>query len=204
MIILMVSGIPDVYCNDNENIGEIHPLDVGGIDPPSIGWYYSQDINWSEHTITGVHVDGTYVGQTEHTWPYTSLIRDSDGVDTVFFQYRLNTNDEWMNRTPSLISGNSTDGQYSYTFVKKIWWDWESNRAEIEGGGFTMFRIFANDSLGNWRITMPTFEDVSLWTLNPPWQVVILQASPLIAAIGAICVLYVAVLIYRRKHVAAV
>jgi len=196
----MVSGIPNVNCNDNANIGEIQILDVGGVDPPTIGWYYSQDINWSEHTITGVHITSDYQGQTERTWPYTSLISDSDGVDTVFFQYRYNRYDDWMNRTPSMIAGNSTNGQYSYTFVKKIWFNWESNRAEIEGGGYTAFRIFANDSLGNWRTTMYTFEDVSLLTLNLPWQILIIQASPLIAVIGIICVVYVAVVIRRRKR----
>jgi len=196
MIVLVFTGIPNVECNDNMNTVEIHPLDVGGAHPPSIGWMFSENAT----VATGVHIDSVYVGETERTWPYTSQIFDSDGVDTVFFQYRHNRNNEWMNRTPSLISGDSTDGQYSYTFVQKVWYDWESHRAEAEGGGFTEFRIFANDSLGNWRTTMPTFHDISMLTLNLPWHIAVVYMSPLIAVFGIIGILSVAVLIRRRKR----
>ncbi len=180
---------------------EIQILDTGGVNPPSIGWVYAADTNWSEHITTGVQHDVLYDEfLTEYTWSYTSQIQDSDGVDTVFFQYRHNTNGDWMNDTPSMISGDSTDGTYSYTFVQEIWWNWTTSSPVIEEGSYTEFRIFANDSLGNWRTTMPTFQNVILMVFRPPWQYQLLQASPLIFVLGIIGALYIKVVIRRRNR----
>jgi hypothetical protein len=204
MIVLVLSGVSNVSSNGIAIDGEIQALDVGGVDPPTIQWVYPADTNWSESTITGVHYDSVYTGQTERTWQYTSWISDPDGVDTVFFQYRHNTNDEWMNRTPSMVASESTNGQYSYTFVQEIWWDWESNWPQIEGGFFVDFRIFANDSLGNWRTTMPTFQDGGWMGVTPPWQYWIPNAIPYIITISAAVIVLIVVVVRRRRGTASV
>ena len=198
MIVLILSGIPTAECNQNKTPGEIHSLDVGGIDPPTIEWMFDENAT----TGTGMVWDGIYTGQTEISWSWSSWINDSDTVDTVFFQYRHSTDEDWMNRTPSLIAGDSINGEYSYSFVQEIWWDWETNRPEVEGGLYVGFRIFANDSLGNWRTTLATFKSGGWMDIVPPNYI-----SPLfglgIAAVS-ISILVIVVVIYRRKHVATV
>jgi len=152
MIVLVLSGVPNVECSTNDTIGEIHTLDVGGVDPPTIGWMFPENATLA----TGMEWDSGYTGQTELTWSYSSWVNDSDVVDSVFFQYRYRTSGPWMNRTPSMVSGDSTNGEYSYTFVQEISWNWDTNRPEVEGGLYVAFRIYANDTLGNWRTTLAT------------------------------------------------
>ena len=96
------------------------------------------------------------------------LGNDSDSIDTVFYQYAYGTNGEWMNRTPAMVAGDSTNGQYSYTFTQQISWDWEASRPEVEGGLYVKFRIFANDSLGNWRTTLATFKSGNWLIVQTP------------------------------------
>ena len=85
--ILLLRAIPAVESNQIGIPNEIQILDTGGVNPPSTGWVYTADTNWSEHTTTGVQHDVLYDEfLTEYTWSYTSQIQDSDGVDTVFFQ----------------------------------------------------------------------------------------------------------------------
>ena len=148
MIVLVLSRVPNAECNGTKNIGEVHILDVGGVDPPTIQW--STPLNATEGVT--LFWDGVYTGQTENVWPSTNCVNDSDGIDTVIFQYMCQTDIEWMNRTPILLQGNNTHGQYNYQFIQLVLWNNETNYAYVEGGAFK-FRIFANDSLGNWRTT---------------------------------------------------
>jgi hypothetical protein len=106
MIVLVFSGVPNAECNGTNNIGEIHILDVGGVNPPTIGWMFAENAT----DATGMTWDGGYTGQTEMTWSYTNWVNDSNGIDTVFYQYKFG-NDEWVNRTPTLLEGNSTRGR---------------------------------------------------------------------------------------------
>ncbi|TFH07142.1 MAG: hypothetical protein E4H14_09205 [Candidatus Thorarchaeota archaeon] len=149
MITLMLSGTPIAGCNQIEIVNEIHTLDLGGVNPPTIQWWVP--LNSTEESW--LCWDGAYTGQTEESWSYSSWINDSDGIDTVFFQYMFGIEGEWMNRTPTLLEGNFTSGHYSYTFTQSVSWNSEANYPYIEGGGTVGFRIFANDTLGNWRTT---------------------------------------------------
>jgi hypothetical protein len=196
MIVLVLSGIPLVECNHNEILGEIQTLDVGGVNPPTIEWMFSENATVG----TGVLWDGGYTGQTEMTWPYSSWVNDSDGVDTVFFQYRHSTSSEWMNRTPSMVAGDSTNGEYSYTFTQQIWWDWDTNSPQVEGGLYVEFRIFANDSLGNWRTTLATFKSGYWMYISTP---LIPFSIPLeilwVLGTVAIAIIAVWIIVNRRK-----
>jgi len=148
MITLMLSGTPIAECNQIRISGGIHTLDLGGVDPPTIQW--STPLNATEGVT--LFWDDVYTGQTEKVWPSTNWVNDSDGIDTVIFQYMCQTDIEWMNRTPTLLQGNYTHGQYNYQFIQLVLWNNETNYAYVEGGPFK-FRIFANDTLGNWRTT---------------------------------------------------
>lgn len=195
MIVLVLSGVPDAECNDNNNIGEVHNLDVGGVDPPTIGWMFAENATLA----TGVKWDGGYTGQTEMTWSYTNWVNDSNGIDTVFYQYKFG-NSEWENRTPTLLEGNSTRGLYSYTMTQSIWWDWDLNSVQVEGGLDVSFRIFANDSLGNWRTTLPTSKSGGwLGIITPPFS----NATLYIVAFSAAIVVLIVVVIHRRRRGAA-
>ncbi len=197
MIVLVLSKVPNAECNGTNNIGEVHFLDVGGVDPPTIGWMIAENA-----TATGMTWDGVYTGQTESTWSYTSWIKDSDGVDTVFYQYKFG-NSEWENRTPTLIEGNSTRGRYSYTMTQSIWWDWEANTVQVEGGLRVSFRIFANDSLGNWRTTVPTFQNGYWLGITPPSPYWNTNTIPYIVAFSTAIVVLIVVVILRKRHGAA-
>jgi len=164
MIVLMLMGIPLVESNQKEIPGEIQTLDIGGVDPPTIEWMFAENATLA----TGMTWDGAYTGQTELSWSHSSWVNDADGVDTVFFQYRYSNSGEWMNRTPSMVAGDSTNGQYSYTFTQQVWWNYDTSRPEVEGGLYVEFRIFANDSLGNWRTTLATLKSGGWLSIQPP------------------------------------
>jgi hypothetical protein len=164
MFVLLLVRFPTVDCNQKYIPGKIQALEVGGVDPPTIEWMFAENATQA----TGMLWDGMYTGQTEMTWSYSSWVNDSDGVDTVFFQYRYSTDGEWMNKTPSLVEGDPTNGEYSYSFVQEIWWNWDTSRPEVEGGLYVEFRIFANDTLGNWRTTLATFKSGGWMQIVPP------------------------------------
>ncbi len=191
MIVLVFSGVPNAECNGTNNIGEVHILDVGGVNPPTIGWMFAENATLA----TGMTWDGGYTGQTEMTWSYTNWVNDSNGIDTVFYQYKFG-NDEWVNRTPTLLEGNSTRGRYSYTMTQSIWWDWELDTVQVEGGLHVSFRIFANDSLGNWRTTLPTSKSGYWLSITPPFS----NALPYIVAFSTAIVVLIVVLIRRRQR----
>jgi hypothetical protein len=204
MIILVLSRVPNAECSTNDTC-EINALDVGGVDPPTIEWMFPEDATMA----TGVTWDGAYTGQTELTWAYSSWVNDTDGVDTVFFQYRHATSGDWMNRTPSLVSGDSTNGEYSYTFVQEVSWDWDTNQPVVEGGLYVEFRIYANDSLGNWRTTLATSKGGNWLSIQTPTSTVTTTNSTTDSPIiplevwllsGSVVVIVIVIMVaYRRR-----
>ena len=204
MIALTLSGTPIAGCNRIEISSAIHTLDLDGVNPPTIEW--SAPLNATEGVT--LFWDGVYTGQTENVWPSTNWVNDSDGIDTVIFQYMCQTDIEWMNRTPTLLQGNYTHGQYNYQFIQLVLWNNETNYAYVEGGAFK-FRIFANDTLGNWRTTPANhyiggYPFIITLTTNSTTgsQVSIILGETLwIITIGASAIITVTVfVIYRRSR----
>jgi hypothetical protein len=187
-VVLVLSSALNAECRSTDTFDKFHELDVGGMNPPTIEWMYSDEAS----VEVGVHWDGVYTGQTEEVWASTNWVNDSDGVDTVIYQYKWWDETQWMNRTPTIIQSNATHGQFHYTFIQSVWWNWEENRPIIEGGGGFRFRIFANDSLGNWRTTIATFYTGGYMAVNPPPEFYlfpsVIGAIVLTAIIGALAV----------------
>jgi len=103
-------------------------------------------------------------------------------------------------RSPTLLEGNSTRGLYSYTMTQSIWWDWDLNTVQVEGGLHVSFRIFANDSIGNWRTTLPTTKSGGwLGIITPPFS----NTTLYIVAFSAAIVVLIMVVIHRRRRGAA-
>ena len=154
----------------------------------------------NETIAIGTFWDGIYTGQSELLWSYSSWISDPDGVDTVFFQYRYSTGGEWMNRTPTLQEGNSTNGRYSYIFTQSISWDWETSWPQVEGGLYVEFRIFANDSLGNWRTTQASFRSGGWMMIStPPTSFNIPLEIWWVIGAAVVAIIAVWVIVYRRS-----
>lgn len=201
-IILMLSSTPIAGCNQIEIVDEVHTLDLGGIDPPTIEWLIP--LNYTEEMV--LCWDGAYTGQTEEVWSSMNWANDSDGIDTVIYQYQWENDTEWMNRTPSVTESNFTHGCYSYTFTQSVSWNSQTNYPQIEGGSFR-FRIFANDTLGNWRTTptilylggyMVIFTPTTIST-NSSQPFSIPEAALLITVFGATIIIVVTVVVVRKS-----
>jgi hypothetical protein len=131
---------------------------------PTIEWW---EISGTEQLI--IAWDGAYTGQTEEVWTDSRWVNDSDGVDTVIFRYRWTSETEWMNKTSILIEGSETRGHYSANFTYAVWWNYETGRPETEGsGGNFYFKIWANDSLGNWNEVGPMQYTGGYMFVEPP------------------------------------
>ena len=196
LIVLVLSGIPCAGCTQQET-RELQLLDVGGEDPPTIEWIYSSE---NATMATCMEWDGVYTGQTQLTWAYSSWISDSDGVDTVFFQYRHSYTGEWMNRTPALTEGNATTGKYSYTFTQQITWDWDTSKPVVEGGLYVEFRIFANDTLGNWRTTLQTAKSGYWLSVQPPPVISDPDTFPVIIVVSIVLIAVCVVVLYLKRR----
>ena len=203
MIILMLSGTPIAGCNQIDLVDEISTLDLGGTDPPTIEWL--MPLNSTEEA--GLFWDGIYTGETEISWTTTHWVNDTDGIDLVIFQYTLGVDVEWMNRTPLLLEGNFTHGRYSYTFTQSVLWDSQINWPQIEGGGMIRFRIFANDTLGNWRMTPVYFQSggfvliitTTTTSTNIGQPFTIEGVTLVIIAMGAAAIIIVTIVVVRRR-----
>ena len=164
-VLLLFSGVLNAECKEVEISNNIQTLDIGGVDSPIIEWSIS--LNATVGIVT--MIDAVYTGQTETTYASANWVNDSDGIDTVFYQYAWGYDGDWMNRTPTLLEGNSTHGRYSYTFTQSIWWDYQTSRPQFEGGSSVVsFRIFANDTLGNWRTTPANAYSYGFMQVYPP------------------------------------
>jgi hypothetical protein len=137
---------------------------VSATDGPTIEWYDS--ISTASVVLAW---DGAYTGQTEEVWIDSRWVNDTDGVDTVIFRYRWTGQTEWMNRTATLIEGNVTVGRYSANFTYDVWWNYDTGRPETEGsGGNFYYKIWANDSLGNWNEVLPMQYTGGYMIVEPP------------------------------------
>jgi len=169
-------------------------LSQSSLEAPSIDWPYSEPgvvIAW----------DGAYNGQTEEVWGSSAWVNDSDGVDCVLYRYRWTSQTEWINRTTTLMEGNDTTGRYYGNFTYEVWWNWESGSVETEGdGGFFQFKIFANDTLGNWNETIPVQYNGGYILVYPPADYVLFTSLVNVAIIGTVIVSIVLVIWAIRKY----
>jgi len=161
-------------------------------------------IEWFETTGTeqvAIAWDGAYTGQTEEVWTNSRWVNDSDGVDTVIFQYRWTVETEWMNRTSTLIEGNNTMGHYSANFTYAVWWNYETGWPETEGsGGNFYFRIWANDTLGNWNEVEPMLYMGGYMFVEPPADYILWRTPLGWAMIGSVVVVASVVIIWMSRR----
>ncbi|MHA1575722.1 MAG: hypothetical protein ACTSU3_00030, partial [Candidatus Thorarchaeota archaeon] len=151
-------------------------------DGPTIDWPYS---NYS----VVIAWDGAYNSQTEEVWGSSYWVNDSDGVDCVLYRYRWTSQTEWINRTTTLMEGNDTTGRYYGNFTYDVWWNWDSGSVETEGdGGNFQFKIFANDTLGNWNETIPVQYNGGYILVYHPADYVLFTSLVNIAIIGIVIV----------------
>ncbi|MFQ5831302.1 MAG: hypothetical protein ACE5H4_01190 [Candidatus Thorarchaeota archaeon] len=106
-------------------------------------------LRWALHLLaTTTHpdlfVDGAYTGQTQDVFEYQTMVNDSDGVDVVLFRFKWEGDDDWLNGTTVRTEGDEFQGTYKGNL------SWPA-----PGGGTFQFKVFANDTLGNWNETSP-------------------------------------------------
>jgi len=154
-------------------------------DPPTVEW-----------SDVGILADGIYAGQTEEVFDFDIWVNDTDGVDTVIFRFYYRS--EWLNRTTTITEGDEIRGRYSGSLVCSVSWDWISGRPSPAGHGF-QFKVFANDTLGNWNETTAALYSYGYYVIMPPIHYILL-ATPLGWAIigGSICI--IGLFIRRRRR----
>jgi hypothetical protein len=193
-------------------LGSTILIGVSAIGPDGSSYYTNKQspsegptIEWFGLTGTeqlAIAWDGAYTGQTEEVWTHSQWINDSDGVDSVIFRYRWTGETEWMNRTGTLIEGNDTRGYYSANFTYAVWWNYETGRPETEGsGGNFYFKIWANDTLGNWNEVGPMQYMGGYMFVEPPLDYYLWRTPLGWAMIGIPVAIasVVIVLIFRRR-----
>ncbi len=164
-------------------------------DGPTIEWY---NITGTEQII--IAWDGAYTGQTEEVWTNSRWINDSDEVDTVIFRYKWHGETEWMNRIATLIEGNVTLGRYSANFTYAVWWNYDAGHPEVEGsGGNFYFKIWANDTLGNWNEVEPMQYTGGYMVVEPPLDYVLWRTPLGWAIIGTPIVIASIVIIWITR-----
>ena len=139
-------------------------------------------------------VDGIYTGQTIQVFSFDVGVNDSDGVDSVIFRFFYLG--EWLNRTPTLVEGDEFDGIYEGRLVCSVRWDWANGRPDPSGHSF-LFKVFANDTLGNWRETPEFSHSYGYYLIIPPFPIWLI-ATPLGWVLLGLSVIIVAVVIHRR------
>ncbi len=195
VLIILLVGVPAAIGAGIMPFDRIYTLDQGGVDPPIVEWY---GIPMNATTGWTMMWDGIYTGQTEEVWEFQNWVNDSDGVDEVIYQFKGWNDDGWINRTSTLIEGDSTYGRYEGNYTYRVWWDWETNRVKSEGG-FFWFRIFANDSLGNWIATPPVAYSGGYMLVHPPPQFYIIIFAPFIITASCIALSIITVYVVLRK-----
>jgi hypothetical protein len=103
---------------------------------PSIHWYPDPNVT--------LVIDGAYTGQSQEIYERRVWINDSLGVDSVIFRFKWSYDEVWRNRTTVLVEGNETLGRYRGNLT------WPA-----PGGGRFKFKVFANNTSGNWNETSP-------------------------------------------------
>ena len=164
---------------------------------PTIDWY---DI--PENGSLVFCWDGIYDGQTEETWQFSRWVNDTDGVDVVVFRFRWFSEQGDWNITATLVEGNETCGLYEANFTYAVWWNWETGTPETEGGGGNFdFKIWANDTLGNWSEVEPIRYSGGYFLVYPPAGHMLLRTPIGWTIIGAVLITTTVIfLVYRRRR----
>lgn len=201
LISIQITIIPNnlgLICPDSSIQSRIKYMipSQSGTDTPVIEWPHGE-VN---ATYTPVLAwDGAYTGQTEEVWSWTYWVNDTDGVDSVLFRFRWGYGDEWFNRSTTRVKGNSTNGRYTGNLTWGVVWNWVEGRPEwVDGGGSFGFKIFANDTLGNWNETSVIQYTGGYMIINPPPIYYISIIGPLLI-IPAIAIIILVVIWKRRK-----
>lgn len=161
-LVLCLSGLTPYVAFDSQT-APTHVL-AQLSEGPTIEWYEVPE-NW---TLV-FNWDGEYRGQTEEVWTHEHCVNDSDGVHTVIFRYRWFGESEWMNQTATRIEGNETTGFYQSDFTYAVWWNYTTGRPETEGsGGNYYYKVWANDTLGNWNEVKEIGYNGGYLFVNPP------------------------------------
>jgi hypothetical protein len=149
--------------------------------------------------------DGAYTGQTEEVWNFTVWVNDTDTVDCVIFRFQYGSSPEWDNKTTTLISGNSTIGLYAYNLTCSVGWNEEMQYPSLAYSAFS-FKVFANDSLGNWAETTTISYTGGYIVIFPPSTTTVTDGPTgdlfgwsIFVAIGAALVAIVAIATLRWK-----
>jgi hypothetical protein len=163
---------------------------------PTIEWYETA----GNETVV-LAWDGAYTGQTEEVWTHSAWVNDSDGVDCVIFRYRWIGDTEWTNRTAKLIEGNATLGHYEANFTYAVWWNYDWGYPETEGGGGNFyFKIWANDTLGNWNEAGPMQYMGGYMLVHPPFDYILWRTPIGWAVVGTIIVITSAFIVFLARR----
>ncbi|NHJ15252.1 MAG: hypothetical protein EAX95_16340 [Candidatus Thorarchaeota archaeon] len=194
-LFLLLLAIKDIGAIDITHQEQLYVLDQGGENPPTVA---GVQMNVTDGGT--ICWDGIYNSQTEEVWCFEHWINDTDEVATVIYQFKRWGEEVWLNRPAKLIDGNLSRGLYEANFTYNVWWDWEVNWVRSEVGSF-YYRIFANDTLGNWMTTPPVCYTGGYMLVYPPPQYYLIVNAPLLLA-GAsfVAIIIVVVLVLRRFH----
>ncbi|NHJ14353.1 MAG: hypothetical protein EAX95_11790 [Candidatus Thorarchaeota archaeon] len=195
-LFLLLIAMKDVSAIGFPQQQGIHMLAQGGETPPTVDWF-GIPMNWTDAGT--ICWDGVYNGQTEQVWTFEHWVNDSDGVDTVIFQFKKWGEEIWLDRPGILIDGNMSRGFYKGNFTYNVWWDWETNWVRSEVGSFC-YRLFANDTLGNWVTTPPLCYTGGYMLVYPPPQYYLIANAPLLlTGASVIAIIIVVVVVLRRS-----
>jgi len=157
---------------------------------------------WETNETVVIAWDGAYTGQTEDVFGYTAWVNDTDGVSSVIFRYQWMGESGWMNRSAIRITGNSTNGQFRGNLTYAVWWNYTSGYPETEGsGGNFYFKIWANDTLGNWSETSAMEYTGGYMIVSPPLDYIPWsdQLVLTIASGGIILVVILLLVLFKRR-----
>jgi hypothetical protein len=183
VIVFIVSAHPVTLFNQSSHIHHPNPhVTADSSDPPTIEWFGLPENSTDTMELI---IDGIYSGQTKETFDYAIWINDTDGVDVVIFRFQIYG--QWENQTPTLIEGNETRGLYAGGYTCSIQWDWLRARPEPSGVGFR-FKVFANDTLGNWRETTTYHVSLGYFVIIPPFPYVLATPFGILIIGGSLCI----------------
>lgn len=149
MVLLSCTYSATSLANPVEPSALVHHVPSDSSSAPIIDWFGPPENSTEGMTICW---DGLYNGQTEEVWDFEVWVNDTDGVDSVIFRFLCGSSSEWENKTTTLIEGNSTSGLYAGNLTYPVEWNWEKEYPVVPYSVFS-FKVFANDSLGNWAET---------------------------------------------------
>jgi len=194
-LLSMTSGTTQSYKSSHGLAPDAHST-ADSSDPPTIDWFGPPDNSTTEPIICW---DGVYSGQTREIWSFEIWVNDTDGVDTVIFRFEWQY--EWLNRSTTLIEGNETRGLYAGNLTWGVVWDWTKMLPNPTGGSFS-FKVFANDTVGNWVETTEVSYIGGYYAIYTPLRTTPVGTPLGWAAVGvsAIIIAIVVLLILRSRR----